>query len=126
MNNSQIPDADGGGLLESARILKPQEVILTKALGTVNDSVTVDVGEGSRHEQAVSRPCSAASLLGSTEVPAGVDVGAPLINTDSTMSEAIDSICWASATILRRTVGAGVIVEVSTTVVVAKMRCVDI
>lgn len=126
MNNSHIPDADGGGLTESVRILKPQEVIFTKALGTVKDSVTVDVGVGSLHEQALSRPCSAASLVGPTEVSAGVEVGAPLSNTETKMSEAIESICWAAAIILRRTVGAAVIVVVSTTVVVAKIRCVDV
>ena len=100
-------------------------MILTKALGTVNDSVTVDVGEGSLHEQAVSRPFSAASLSGLNAVAAGVEVGVPLSNTESMMTEAI-SICWAAAIILRRTVGAAVIVVVSTTVVVAKMRCVDV
>lgn len=103
-----------------------QEVVLTDALGTVKDSVTVDVGEGSLHEQAVSRPCSAAILLGLIEVAVGVEVGAPLSNTESTMPEAMDSICWAAAIILRRTVGAAVIVVVSTTVVVANMRCVDV
>ena len=125
MNNSHIPDADGGGLIESASIVKPQEVILTNASGTVKDSVTVDVGEGSLHEQALSRPCSTASLVGATEVSAGVEVGAPLSNTETKMSEATDSICWA-AIILRRTVGAADIVVVSITVIVAKMRCVDV
>ena len=126
MNNSHIPDADGGGLIESASIVKPQEVILTNASGTVKDSVTVDVGEGSLHEQALSRPCSTASLVGATEVSAGVEVGAPLSNTETKMSEATDSICWAAAIILRRTVGAADIVVVSITVIVAKMRCVDV
>lgn len=86
--------------------------------------VTVEVGFTSLQEQAVARPRSAASLLGLLEVASSVDVGAPLAMTESTIDDAIDSICWAAAIILRRTVGAAVIVSVSTMVVVVKMRSV--
>lgn len=55
----------------------------------MKSSVTVAVGCTSLQEQAVARPCSAASLLGPFEEAASVEVGVPLAMTESTMDEAI-------------------------------------